>query len=228
MKLTESGFYWDFVNDQLNTLALDNDRDRELLVNYEVYRIVKVEQAAAGDPYAWNITIDRPYPEASATNLKHAVGRSIRGRTLGSCHPDRAGISTESQRQAANLSFGLRTMESESDYLPLQQPGSRYDTPGSASGEANYGAQQAPASAYALQQSQKSGGGRTGAAQATKTYILPDPETRLSGHTSRVPRVSTLPLYEKDKVRYDQILQQNISNCYLAATSRRWQTRGWS
>jgi hypothetical protein len=74
LKLTESGFYWDFVNNQLNTLAVDNDQDRELLVNYKVYRIVKVEQAAAGDPYAWNITIDPPYPDANATNLKHGVG----------------------------------------------------------------------------------------------------------------------------------------------------------
>ena len=74
LKLTGSGFYWDFVNNQVHTLAVDNDQDRELLVNYKVYRIVKVEQAAPGDPYAWNIAIDRPYPEASATNLKYAVG----------------------------------------------------------------------------------------------------------------------------------------------------------
>jgi hypothetical protein len=74
LELTESGFYWDFVNDQVNTLAVENDRDRELLLNFEMYRIVKVEQATAGDPYAWNITIDRPYPEATAKNLKHAVG----------------------------------------------------------------------------------------------------------------------------------------------------------
>jgi hypothetical protein len=74
LKLTGSGFYWDFVNDQLNSLAVNNDTDRELLVNFEVYRIVKVEQAAAGDPTAWNLTIDRPYPDVSAQNLKHAVG----------------------------------------------------------------------------------------------------------------------------------------------------------
>ena len=49
LKLTDSTFYWDLVNDQLNTLAMDNDIDREILVNYKVYRIVKVEQATAGD-----------------------------------------------------------------------------------------------------------------------------------------------------------------------------------
>jgi hypothetical protein len=74
LKLTDSTFYWDLVNDQINALALDNDKDRELLVNYELYRIVQVEQATPGDPTAWLITIDRPYEDVSATNLKHAVG----------------------------------------------------------------------------------------------------------------------------------------------------------
>ena len=74
LKLTDSTFYWDLVNNQVNTLALNNDKDRELLINYELYRIVKVDQATAGDPTAWLITIDRPYDDISAKNLKHAVG----------------------------------------------------------------------------------------------------------------------------------------------------------
>ncbi len=74
LKLTDSTFYWDLVNNQVNTLALNNDKDRELLINYELYRIVKVEQATMGDPTAWLITIDRPYSDVSAKNLKHAVG----------------------------------------------------------------------------------------------------------------------------------------------------------
>ena len=74
LKLTGSTFYWDHLTDQINTLAVDNDRDRELLIDYDVYRMVKVEQATAGDPSAWNITIDKPYPGATAWNLKHAVG----------------------------------------------------------------------------------------------------------------------------------------------------------
>jgi hypothetical protein len=74
LKLTDSTVYWDLVNNQINTLALDNDMDRELLVNYEVYRIVKVEQATTGDPMDWLITIDRPYEGVNAQNLKHAVG----------------------------------------------------------------------------------------------------------------------------------------------------------
>jgi hypothetical protein len=72
--LTESTFYWDLVNNQPATLALNNDIDREILVNFKIYRIVRVEQASAGDNATWNITIDKPYPDTSATNMKHAVG----------------------------------------------------------------------------------------------------------------------------------------------------------
>jgi hypothetical protein len=72
--LTNSTHYWDLISDQPNTLNLDNDVDREILVNYKVYRIVKVEQANVGDNSTWNITIDKPYTEASAKNMKHAVG----------------------------------------------------------------------------------------------------------------------------------------------------------
>jgi hypothetical protein len=109
-------------------------------------------------------------------------------------------------------------MESDPGYSPLQQPGAGYGTPGTASGAATYLAQQAPASSYAPQQGQ-SGGGGSGAAQATKTYNLPDPEKDWSDNLARYPHVSRLPLYEKGKApKYDQILQQGIPNCYLAAT----------
>jgi hypothetical protein len=74
LTLTGSTFYWDLINDQPATLALDNDVDREILVNFKVFRIVKVAQTNAADDSTWTITIDQPYPEPSATNLKHAVG----------------------------------------------------------------------------------------------------------------------------------------------------------
>jgi hypothetical protein len=79
LKLTGSTFYWDLINNQANTLNLDNDVDREILVGYEVYRIVKVEQAVPGDNSAWNITIDRPYEGDSALHLKHGVGARFVG-----------------------------------------------------------------------------------------------------------------------------------------------------
>lgn len=74
LQLTSSTYYYDLVNDQVNQANIDNDVDRELLVNYKIYRIVKVEQPNAGDNTTWNITIDRGYEDATAANLKHAVG----------------------------------------------------------------------------------------------------------------------------------------------------------
>lgn len=74
LKLTDSTFYWDLVNNQINSLALDNDQDRELLINFALYRIVKVQQAVPGDPATWLVTLDRPYEGSSALHLKHAVG----------------------------------------------------------------------------------------------------------------------------------------------------------
>ena len=55
-------------------LILDNDINRELLLDFIIYRIVKVDQLVSGDNTAWNITVDRPYEGNNAINLKHAVG----------------------------------------------------------------------------------------------------------------------------------------------------------
>lgn len=72
LKLTNSSYYWDQINNKLNSLNLDNDVDRELLIDYKIYRIVEVKQAA--DNSSWDILIDRPYEGNSLKNLKHAVG----------------------------------------------------------------------------------------------------------------------------------------------------------
>jgi hypothetical protein len=74
LALTKSQLYWDLVNDVPDQLNIDNDIDREILVNFKVYRIVAVEQATPGDSSAWNVTIDRPYSDPSAKDMKHAVG----------------------------------------------------------------------------------------------------------------------------------------------------------
>lgn len=73
-KLTDSSFYWDIVNDEPNSANIDNDINRELLVDYEVYRIVKIEQVSAGDTSTWNITVERNYEGVGAQHLPHAVG----------------------------------------------------------------------------------------------------------------------------------------------------------
>ena len=104
----------------------------------------------------------------------------------------------------------------DDDYGPFQQPDDGYLTQGQQPG-AGYGQQQSPASPYAAG---APGGGVGSGAQPTKTYNLPDPETAWSSNLARYPRVSTLPLYVNDKAspKHDQVLQQLIANCYLAAT----------
>jgi hypothetical protein len=79
LKLTDSTFYWDLINDLPNTLNLDNDKDRELLLDFKTYRIVKVQQATPADKTTWKITIDKPFENANAQNLKHAVGAKYVG-----------------------------------------------------------------------------------------------------------------------------------------------------
>lgn len=74
LQLTQSAFYWDFVGDQPSTLTIANDVDREILVDYKIYRIVAVEDAGAADHMSWTITIDPPFSDPDAVNLKHAVG----------------------------------------------------------------------------------------------------------------------------------------------------------
>jgi hypothetical protein len=74
LKLTASTFYWDLINNTMNQMAIDNDKDRELLIDYTIYRIVNIEQVVPNDPTSWNITVDRPFEGVTATNLKHAIG----------------------------------------------------------------------------------------------------------------------------------------------------------
>jgi hypothetical protein len=74
LQLTQSSLYWDFVNDQPSTLAIANDIDREILVDFKIYRIVAIDDAGAADHMSWTITIDPPFSDADKINLKHAVG----------------------------------------------------------------------------------------------------------------------------------------------------------
>ncbi|MBC8769582.1 hypothetical protein H4O18_16405 [Arenibacter sp. BSSL-BM3] len=74
IRLTESKYYWDVFNNVLNALNLENDIDREILINYKIYRIVKVEQVNVADTDIWDITLDRAYLDPTANSLKHAVG----------------------------------------------------------------------------------------------------------------------------------------------------------
>jgi hypothetical protein len=74
LTLRESRYYWDSVNGMPDAVVIANDKDREILLNYKIYRIVSVEQHIAGDPTRWKITIDQSYLDATTANMKHAVG----------------------------------------------------------------------------------------------------------------------------------------------------------
>lgn len=74
LQLSDSLHYWDSLNGAADAAIIDNDRDRELLVDFRTYRIVEVAQKAPADPTQWVITIDRPYEGTTAAALKHAVG----------------------------------------------------------------------------------------------------------------------------------------------------------
>ena len=69
------------------------------------------------------------------------------------------------------------------------------------------------------------GGGGSGATTqaAAKEYKLPDAETNWTSHLARFPHASSLPLWlmddKKEKApKYNQVFQQGVANCYLAAT----------
>lgn len=77
--LTNTTYYWDVINDQLNQLNLDNDIDREILIDLEVYRISSIEQLDPADETSWKIVLDRPFEGITALDLKHAVGSKFVG-----------------------------------------------------------------------------------------------------------------------------------------------------
>ena len=79
LKLSDSTYYWDFVNGQINPLNVTNDIDREILIDYELYRILKVAQDNAGSKSDWIITIDIPFSGENAVGLKHAMGAKYVG-----------------------------------------------------------------------------------------------------------------------------------------------------
>lgn len=79
LKLSDSTYYWDFVANQINPLNVANDVDREILVDYELYRVVEIAQDNAGSQSDWVITIEKPFEGEDAFGLKHAMGASYVG-----------------------------------------------------------------------------------------------------------------------------------------------------
>lgn len=79
LKLSGSTYYWDFVTNQINPLNIANDIDREVLIDYELYRILKVSQDNTASTSEWTIVIDKPFSGENAVGLKHAMGAKYVG-----------------------------------------------------------------------------------------------------------------------------------------------------
>lgn len=75
--LKDSTYYYDLLNDQVNSLHIDNDIDREILIDFNIYRILAIESGV--DKTEWKISIDKPYSGVNAQYLKHAIGAKYVG-----------------------------------------------------------------------------------------------------------------------------------------------------
>jgi len=74
VRLTNSYLYWDLNTGQVHMLNLENDIDREILIDFQLYRIVEIVQDAPGVSSTWNITLDKPFEGIQGNSYKHSVG----------------------------------------------------------------------------------------------------------------------------------------------------------
>lgn len=71
--LHDSGYHWDYINGQVDQLLIDNDIDREIVIDCVVYRIIKIVQVGT-NPEKWKIQLDRNYEGDTTGNIKFQVG----------------------------------------------------------------------------------------------------------------------------------------------------------
>ncbi|MBA4318023.1 MAG: hypothetical protein C0412_06460 [Flavobacterium sp.] len=71
--LNNSGYYWDYLLSQPDQLMIDNDINREIVIDCLIYRIIKIVQRN-NNPEEWEITIERPYEGTDNSNVKYQVG----------------------------------------------------------------------------------------------------------------------------------------------------------
>ncbi len=73
--LTSSAYYYDFGTSAVNQLKIDNDIDREIIINCEVYRVVAItEDTTDATHHTWKITLERDYEGVDDSNLKWSTG----------------------------------------------------------------------------------------------------------------------------------------------------------
>lgn len=75
LTLNNNTDYWDFIGNVVNTVAINADLDREIIIDFVIYRIVGiVENTSVTNHTSWFITLDRNFTGATATNLMWSTG----------------------------------------------------------------------------------------------------------------------------------------------------------
>jgi hypothetical protein len=73
--LNNTDHYWDIISNSLNVMNINADIDREIFLDFQVYRIVGIQpNPAVTTPDSWIITIDRNYEGVTQTNMKWSTG----------------------------------------------------------------------------------------------------------------------------------------------------------
>ena len=71
--LTNSSFYWNFTINSIDQLKIDNDIDREIILDCVTYRIVSITQGGSFTDQ-WTIKLERVYEGLDQSNLKWSTG----------------------------------------------------------------------------------------------------------------------------------------------------------
>lgn len=79
IQLTNSIYYWNPVTSTTILANINNDIDREIVINFETYRITNIVQDDPIVPSTWNITLERPFDGDPAVSYKHSVGAKFYG-----------------------------------------------------------------------------------------------------------------------------------------------------
>lgn len=75
LTLNNTDYYWDIISSSLNVPNINADIDREIILDFKVYRIVAIQpNPAVTTNDSWIITIDRNYEGPTQTNMKWSTG----------------------------------------------------------------------------------------------------------------------------------------------------------
>lgn len=77
--LSDSTYYWSFLANDVDEGLIDNDIDREIVINCKVYKIISIEEITPGDNTKWKISVDRVVEPGDIQFHKHSVGAKCIG-----------------------------------------------------------------------------------------------------------------------------------------------------